>query len=69
MDSSMNITEIEELGLDEGDWIIHLPTNQVGLINRIFGEELDILYELKIQTPDKRVICHREDIKLIIPNG
>lgn len=58
-----------DFGLDEGDWILYLPTKQVGMITAINAEYEILKFEVKIQNPDKRIICQKENLKLICPNG
>lgn len=59
-----------ELGLEEGDWIIYLPTNQVGIIKRIWIQEDQCRYELKLMNPDcKTWINSPKEIKLMHPVG
>ena len=58
----------QELGLEEGDWITYLPTNQVGIIKRILIQEEQSRYELKLMSPDCKIwVENPKEIKLMHP--
>jgi hypothetical protein len=60
----------QELGLEEGDWITYLPTNQFGIIKRIWIQEEQSRYELKLFKPDcKKWVDDPKEIKLVYPVG
>ncbi len=60
----------EELGLCEGDLVKYLPTEQIGSINRIWSNDDQERFELKLMSPDKKIwVEDRTEVELLCPVG
>lgn len=56
-----------DLGLFEGDHILYIPTNQIGVIKRVWRQKDNDKYELKLLEPDQTLWSLANQIKLITP--
>lgn len=56
-----------DLGLSEGDHILYIPTNQIGVIKRVWRQKDNDKYELKLLEPDQTLWSLANQIKLITP--
>lgn len=59
---------LEELGFCSGDIILYLPTNQLGVIKRIWNLQNHSRYEVKLLTPDKKLwVESKNELRLLNP--